>query len=849
MPLRKYILIIGFLLSGLWGFSQELELVFQDKPLNQALIELRDRYNIQFSFDDNRLSQYRVTVKNKFPSPEKALDCLLKDFPLTYEKSGPVFLIYPRINVPPTRSFRLSGQLSDFTTRETLPYAHLQINSGNAITDQHGNFTVVSTQDSLFRVQASYLGYYLLDTLLTAGSRKQLLLKPFTYKLSEIQVKGLKVVKSLQAGSAAGVLRLNPQVAEYLPGYGDNSVFNLLRLQPGILAAGEQSNDLIIRGSYEGQSQVLLDGFTLFGMKNFNDNISAVNPFLAKDILVLKGGFPAEYGERVGGIVNITGADGDTDNVHLKASVNNMTLNSLFSLPVAHSASLQMAIRQTYYELYETGQISLGTRGRAGNGSTVDRYIFPDYNFRDLNLKFSGKASQSDSYSLSFMQGHDHFSYSLEYETRQANLAAYDDRENNLQTGASAIYNKGWKNGGRSELTIAWSDLQTELTNIRQTGKQQSSGGSGHGSGGGRNGNTTPGNAWTVNTNNYQQNQISEGKLSLQNHVTVSAKHRLGFGAGAFYNQAHFQQDSFAVNLVRQKTEAARINAYLEDHFSATPFLQFTTGLRTDYLTNINQLYPQPRISTIITLNKTLQLSGAWGLYRQYIARSSVIDDLGNYRYLWAICNNKHVPVQKSRHAIAGMTYQKDNLTAHIEGYQKKTSGLTRYIETTGGSRIYDGESKSRGIDFFVRKDYKNNTFWLAYTLSQTLEHFAYFPDEKYRRALHDQRHELKAATVISLKPFHFSANYVFGSGFPDPLLSGDENYERDYHRLDVAATYRLTRKKYSFEAGISILNVFDYENLRYANFIRVPDDQETTLDLHAEAVPFTPTMFVNFAF
>ena len=76
-------------------------------------------------------------------------------------------------------------------------------------------------------------------------------------------------------------------------------MFNLLRLQPGILAAGEQSNDLIIRGSYEGQSQVLFDGFTLFGMKNFNDNISAVNPFMAKDIRLMKGGFPAELGGRV----------------------------------------------------------------------------------------------------------------------------------------------------------------------------------------------------------------------------------------------------------------------------------------------------------------------------------------------------------------------------------------------------------------------------------------------------------------------------------------------------------------------------------------------------------------------
>ena len=85
-------------------------------------------------------------------------------------------------------------------------------------------------------------------------------------------------------------------------GSGDNSVFSVLRLQPGILASGEQSNNLVIWGSYSGQSSVLFDGITLFGLKSYSDNISAVNPYLAKDIRIHKGAFDASQGERVGGI-------------------------------------------------------------------------------------------------------------------------------------------------------------------------------------------------------------------------------------------------------------------------------------------------------------------------------------------------------------------------------------------------------------------------------------------------------------------------------------------------------------------------------------------------------------------
>ena len=79
---------------------------------------------------------------------------------------------------------------------------------------------------------------------------------------------------------------------------------------PGIQAAGEQSTDLLIWGSYEGQSLITFDEFTFFGLKNYNDNISVVNPFLVKTIEIYKGGFESKYGNRVGGIVNITGKNG-----------------------------------------------------------------------------------------------------------------------------------------------------------------------------------------------------------------------------------------------------------------------------------------------------------------------------------------------------------------------------------------------------------------------------------------------------------------------------------------------------------------------------------------------------------
>lgn len=844
--MKKYWLILFLITSSFWSYSQELELVFSDTPLNEVLIELREKYDLQFSFDNRSLSNYRITIDQKFSEPEDAIRYLLEGIPYRYEKSGDVFLIYPYTEMQETTSseiknYRLAGHVSDVKTGESLPFSRILINGHGQITDQEGNFSFVSATDSVFHIQVSYLGYYMLDTIIGSGIQQQLYLIPSLYTLQEVQVAGKRIVKNLQIGNTAGEMRLNHQVAGYLPGYGDNSVFNLLRLQPGILAAGEQSNDLIIWGSYEGQSQVLFDGFTLFGMKNFNDNISAVNPYMAKDIQVMKGGYRAEYGERVGGLVNITGTDGSRDDFHLKMNLNNMTLNGYISIPIAQKSSFVLALRQTYYELYDPAKLSINSKGRAGN--LVDRNLYPDYNFRDLNLRFSGETDNGDSYSISFLNARDRFSYSLEYDTQRSNLI-YEDKENNQQTGFSAVYNKGWASGNRSELTVAHSELNTETSRIHQSGQGQSTGGSGNGPGSqGGEGN------FQTNVNEYKQNKIAETKINLQNHISLSPSHKLGFGGSFFNNQVNFREDSFEVMMVMQQLTTNRIDGYVEDHFSPASVAEFVIGIRTDYPLDIEKFYFQPRLSGTINLNDNLKINGAWGLYNQYITRSTVIDELGNYRYMWTICDNKETPVLHARHAVMGITLNRNNFTFSAEAFDKKTEGLTRYIENEGSSDVFEGKSKSRGIDFFIKQDYKGNSFWVAYTLSQTLEHFSYFATNDYQRALHDQRHELKMAALIQLKPFYFSANYVFGSGFPDPLLAGDEDFERDYHRVDVSAVYRFNMKKSTLEAGLSVLNVFNYENIKYNNFIRVPDDQDSTLNLHAEAVPFTPTMYVNFSF
>ena len=139
------------------------------------------------------------------------------------------------------------------------------------------------------------------------------------------------------------------------------------------------------------------------------------------------------------------------------------------------------------------------------------------------------------------------------------------------------------------------------------------------------------------------------------------------------------------------------------------------------------------------------------------------------------------------------------------------------------------------------------HTAWISYTLSETREWFEHFQDEDYRYAPHDQRHEVKLAAMFNFEPVYLSANYVYGSGFPNP--NGLKEERIPYHRLDVAPTSKFNLSSFFGEAGLSVLNVFDRENLLYYNLERVPSFQSSSIRLYQQSVPFTPTLFLRIGF
>jgi len=826
---RLIVFILFFHLTAISCFSQQIDIAVVNTPLNQILIELRDKYRLQFSFDDQLLSRYNLTITNQWASPEDAIRSIISKFPLIYRKQGDIFLILPEKKEVVLHNYLLLGQVSEANSTEPLAFSQLYVNYRMLVSDLKGSFTYQSTTDSVFHIRVSHLGYFPLDTVVVAGIYHRFYLIPSVIGLREIVIKDRSFDKSTHIGNKAGVIKVNHQIANYLPGSGDNSVFTILRLMPGILASSEQSNGLIIWGSYEGHSQILFDGFTIWGLKSFNDEINAVNPLIAKEIEVLKGGYDAGHGGRIGGIVNISGKTANMVKPSFSLNINNVTMNGMAEVPLWRNSSILVSFRQTYFNLYKGKDVLPANNQNVitpvnVSSSAIDYTVLPDYNYQDINVRYTARNNHGGLFYISYLGSQDRFRYLINPYVGLNGLFKID-AENNYQYGASAFYGRTWKNGNITNFTTSWSSLETDLSNIQSIERSK--------------------NVFQQLNNDQIYNKIGEYSERIDNFFKLSQSHMLEAGIGFDQNEVGLRIDSFGYNQTNLKSQMTRVNGYLQDHVTLPGEIEIKYGLRSDLPLSLYRIYVQPRLSASIRLSEFAKLNAAWGIYNQFISKSSVIDNQGNYRYIWTTCDNKQIPVLKAVHWVAGGSYHQDDLTVSIETYYKSTDGLTRYInkDLNYNNLIYNGRGRSYGIDFFVRKDFKGHSAWISYTLSKTEENFSYFPKSEYLPAPQDQRHEVKVATLFNVKPFNFSAIYVFGSGFPltsGSILNPNYNYQV-YNRVDIAANYRFDVGKIACEAGLSILNLFNAKNIWYSNFERVPVNQSTTLNIYSQAVPFSP--------
>lgn len=788
-------------------------------PLSTILDELRDSSQVQLSFNATQLSQYHISLTDSFETVDAALQKLLYGLPFVVEKVGLVYLISPfeaLENQENTSSLTLlNGFVKDRSSGEFLPYCTVYVNDQLRITDVRGRFSFIAFTSEKLHINARFLGFELLDTTIIAQPEFSCEMVPKVMELSEAKITGVHNKYSLLAGEEVGVVRLNQHLASSVAGSVNNGIYNLLRLQSGVLANGEQSTGLSMWGSYQGQNQVLFDGMTVFSVTGNNPFINIINPIVVKDILINKGGMGAQYGDRVGGVVEITGIDGNYKKPEVKLILDNMMVNGLFTTSIKSRNALMISLRQTWFPTVTQSALRQASNKYA-DGFTHS--VIPNNSFRDLHLKYTGNRPNGDQYYLSVYNSKAVSDFAI------SDFVQLNSAQNQRQSGVAAYYGTTWFNGVNSSFLVSYSDFRNN-TSLDSTWHNASSN-------------------WA---NTINKNSINEVKASFDNRFSISSMQFVEVGLTSSLYSTSYNYAYQQVSFLERESQLLKFGGYIRNHISANKVLTMDIGLRVDYSPNPGEVYFQPRIKSSVKLAKNLFFNAGLGVYNQYISQVSVVDENGNYGYVWDVSNQDGRPALQTDMVSSGISYKNGGWLLNSEFFYKRTVGLTRYLTKQNSAINYGGNSKSYGVDLMVKKDYRKHATWVSFATGKTEEYMEYFSEVAYKPTVFNQSYEIKGATFFNFSPLYLSANYVYGSGLPqsDNLLIDFGAYQR----IDMSITYKMDLSNSKLNMGVSVQNLLNRQNRSLASTTLLSSGISDKLAISTSEIPFFATLFVGLNF
>ena len=191
---------------------------------------------------------------------------------------------------------------------------------------------------------------------------------------------------------------------------GETDILKIAQLLPGIQGGGEAGTGMFVRGGDADQNLILLDEAIVYNVGHLFGFFSVFNPEAIKDMTIIKGAFPSQYGGRLSSVLDITMKNGSDTKFHGSGGVGLLSSRLTLEMPIQkEKGSILIAGRRTYIDqvLKAVGQ------------------QLPYY-FYDLNVKANYQITEKDRLYYSLYYGKDVLSFNESQTDSNGNNSTFD---------------------------------------------------------------------------------------------------------------------------------------------------------------------------------------------------------------------------------------------------------------------------------------------------------------------------------------------------------------------------------------------------------------------------------------
>ncbi len=744
-----------------------------------------------------------------------------------------IFLILPKSLLAQQAS--VSGYIKDANTGETLISANIalqEINKGTA-SNTLGYYSITNVEPGTYTLVCSYIGYERFQQEITLESgenlRLEVELNPESLDLGDIEVRS-RVEEQEQKN--IGRQQIKTEMIKELPSVFEADVFRSIQQLPGVKAASDFSSGLYIRGGSPDQTLILLDRTTVYNPSHFFGFFSTFNPDAIKDVRLYKGGYPAEYGGRLGSVLTIYNKDGNRNTTTGTATAG--MLASRISVEGPYSkGSWMVAARRSTLEPLLAGL-------RQNNDNIPSKFYFYDFNGK---VNFS--ASQNDQLALAFYAGQDRVTFPFA-----------EDAEFNLDY-------------GNQTLSGNWTHIFSEnlFSNFVFTGSRYF---------------------------NYPKFELGGTKFTRENNIydfsiksdleyIPGDKHLIKTGIWAGNYTFKFRDTFDGSQTFRSRIQNQYASVYAQDEWRPSDQWVFTPGLRFNYFSDGDYYRLEPRFSMEYRPTDRIRLQAAYGRYNQFL--TLITNEAFSGFDIWLTSAEGVNPAYGDQFVLGAKTLPFEGYGLDVEVYYRTMNDLFEldpFLPDVAGL-LYEemfrfGEGYAYGMEIFFEKRVGDFTGFIGYTLGYTWRKFPDFNTEitqgdqaaRFYPPKYDRRNDINLVGNYQLSnrwKVTTSFNFATGQAYTEVLgrytqrdlpftnesrnvfTVGKVNASRlpNYHRMDIS----FARQGRFFNLGdselqLQLINVYSRRNVWFYSF----DFDENPVEVNeVNLLPILPSISytVNF--
>ena len=761
-----------------------------------------------------------------------------------------IALCFPFSSYAQTRH-SFSGTIRNVETGEAMIGASIlvkELKTVGASSNAYG-FYSLTLPEGKYTLVIQYIGFKTrLDTLLLDKDMTiNFELTPDLIKVGEVVVTAERSNKNVTS-TEMGSNRLEIREVQSIPVLlGEKDILKTIQLLPGIKSAGEGSTGFYARGGGIDQNLIVLDEATVYNSSHLLGFLSVFNSDAIKDVKVMTGGIPAEYGGRLSSVLDIRTNDGNTKEYTGTGGIGLLASRLTFGGPIVRDqGSFIISGRRTYADLFF----------KLSRDTTVNR---ASLYFYDLNMKANYTAGEKDRIFISGYFGRDNFDYpnafGFNWGNETATLRWNHIFADNLFSNTSLIYsNYEYSNtvsSGTSQFEITSgiedADFKTDFQYFMNS----------------------------QNTLKFGINSIyhtflpgTVSALSSSQTNSLAIEHRYALENAAYFSQEFEPLAGLKVNYGLRYSMFSllgpgTINAY-DENGDIVESSTYSPGKVIKTYTGI-----EPRIAANVLLNETSSIKASYARTAQYLHLLSN-SITSNPSDLWVPSSNNVKPQYADQVSLGYFrNFSENEFEASLELYYKNMQNQIDYkngadlqLNPNVEALLRYGRGWSYGAEFLVRKRYGPISGWIGYTLSKTQEQLADINNGQPFPARQDRTHDVSIVAIYDYSnTWTFSATWVYNTGnavtFPSgnyfiegrlvPFYTERNGYRMpSYHRLDLSATWTLGPKS---NLNFSVYNVYDRQNAYSIIFRRDPNDPNKTQAVQTTFFPIIPSVTYNFTF